>query len=97
MNVEMYNKKAELCKVNLYSKVPFIMVNTDFSTSNYNVIEGSLFDVSNTLLYTFNNEFPNSGLLKRKAKLFSFLYKKPKASEKIEYTNIENKEENNNQ
>lgn len=88
MSVDLYNAKAELCKINLYSKVPFIMSNTDFSANEYTVNEGNLFDLANTVLYTINNQYPNSGLLKRKSKLFSLFQRKPKpVVEKIQYTN----------
>lgn len=91
MTVDLYNKKAELCKVNLFSKVPFIMANSDFSASEYTIGEGNLFDLANTLLYTINNQFPNSGLLKKKSKFFSLFQKKPKPIvEKIAYTNYNN-------
>lgn len=91
MSVDLYNKKAELCKVNLFSKVPFILANTDFSASEYSVDEGNLFDLANTLLFTVNNQFPNSGLLKKKSKFFSLFKKKPKpVVEKIAYTNYNN-------
>ncbi len=90
MTVDMYNKKAELCKINLYSKVPFIMANTDFSSSEYSLQDGNLFDVANTILFTVNNTFPNSGLLKKKSKLFSlFQKKKAPAPEKIKYNNYD--------
>lgn len=88
---DMYNAKAELCKVNLYSKVPLIISNCDLSLGDYNVEEGNMFDLSNTILFTINNEFPNTGIFKKKSKLFSFLYKKPKSSsveEKKVYTNV---------
>ena len=91
MSVDLYNKKAELCKINLFSKVPFIMANSDFSASEYTIGEGNLFDLANTLLYTINNQFPNSGLLKKKSKFFSLFQKKPKPIvEKIAYTNYNN-------
>ena len=90
MTVDMYNKKAELCKINLYSKVPFIMANTDFSSLEYSLQDGNLFDVANTILFTVNNTFPNSGLLKKKSKLFSlFQKKKAPAPEKIKYNNYD--------
>ena len=75
MDVDLYNKKAELCKVNLFSKVPLIIVNTDFSLKDYNVVEGNLFDLSNALLYTINNKYPNSGFYKKKKGLFSIFKK----------------------
>ena len=87
---DMYNAKAELCKVNLFSKVPLIISNCELSLGDYNVEEGNMFDLSNTILFTINNQFPNSGIFKKKSKFFSFLYKKPKAvvDEKKVYTNI---------
>ena len=90
MSVEMYNKKAELCKINLYSKVPFIMANTDFSSADYTLIEGDLFSVANTILYTINNTFHDSGVLKKKSKLFSLFQKTKKTvPEKIKYNNYD--------
>ena len=75
MDLDLYNKKAELCKVNLFSKVPLIIVNTDFSLKDYSVVEGNLFDLSNALLYTLNNKYPNSGFYKKKKGLFSIFKK----------------------
>ena len=67
------------------------MANSDFSASEYTIGEGNLFDLANTLLYTINNQFPNSGLLKKKSKFFSLFQKKPKPIvEKIAYTNYNN-------
>lgn len=91
MSRDMYNKKAELCKVNLYSKVPFIMANTDFSSAEYSLSDGNLFDIANTILFTLNNTFPNSGILKKKSKLFSLFQKKTTkvVPEKIKYNNYD--------
>ncbi len=90
MSRDMYNKKAELCKVNLYSKVPFIMANTEFSSAEYSLLEGNLFDIANTILFSINNTYPNSGLLKKKSKLFSLFQKKSKpVPEKIKYNNYD--------
>ena len=91
MSRDMYNSKAELCKINLFSKVPLIISNCDLSLGDFSVDEGNLFDLSNTLLFIINNQYPNSGIFKKKSKLFSFLYKKPKTSEMNEkkvYTNV---------
>ena len=66
------------------------MANTDFSSSEYSLQDGNLFDVANTILFTVNNTFPNSGLLKKKSKLFSlFQKKKAPAPEKIKYNNYD--------
>lgn len=85
---EMYNAKAELCKVNFYSKVPLIICDNTIDFSNYIIDEGSLFELANTLLFTINNKYIVSGLLRKKSKLFSIFMKKPKKEVKRKEYNI---------
>lgn len=75
---EMYNAKAELCKISFYSKVPVIIQDYDINLIDYALNEGNMYELANTLLFNSNREYKNMGLLKKKSKLFSFLYKKPK-------------------
>lgn len=74
---EMYNAKAELCKINFYSKVPVVIQDDDINLVDYVIKEGDIYDLANTLIYNCNNNYENMGLLKKKSKIFSFLYKKP--------------------
>ena len=74
----MYNAKAELCKISFYSKVPVIIQDYDINLIDYALNEGNMYELANTLLFNSNKEYKNMGLLKKKSKLFSFLYKKPK-------------------
>ena len=78
---EIYNSKAELCKINFYSKVPLIIQDEDINLYDYNINEGNMYELANTLLFNCNKEYKNMGLLKKKSKLFSFLYKKPKKAQ----------------
>lgn len=75
---EMYNKRSELCRINFSSKVPLILEITDLDLTEYTINDGNLYDLSNTLLFLINNNYENKGFLRKKSKLFSFLYKKPK-------------------
>ncbi|MGM9877300.1 MAG: hypothetical protein ACI33S_01500 [Bacilli bacterium] len=78
MEKEMYNAKAELCRISFYSKVPLIVFSEEIDLTTYSLNEGNMFDLANTLIFCCNKEYKNMGLLKKKSKLFSFLYKKPK-------------------
>lgn len=73
---EMYNSKAELLKINFYSKVPLIIADKSINLSNYSVSEGNLFDLGNTLLFTIDNKYASSGILRKKSKLLSIFFKK---------------------
>ena len=75
----MYNAKQELLKINFSGKVPLIIDDDEINISSYNINEGSLYKLCNSILWDINKEYSEEGLIKRKSKLFSFLYKKPKA------------------
>ena len=76
---DLYNKKSELCKVNFSRKVPVIIDDNEISLSKYTLLDGSLYELSNTIIWNVNNTFDNvPSLLKKKSSLLSFLYKKPK-------------------
>lgn len=75
---EMYNAKAEICKINFYSKVPVVIQDEGINLTEYTLNEGNLNDLMNTILFNINNNYDNMGLLKKKSKLFSIFYKKPK-------------------
>ena len=81
---QMYNKKQEICKINFSGKVPVIISDNDINLTNYSTEEGGLFDLGNTVISNTNFEYKNTGLLKKKSALLSFLYKKPKASKVVE-------------
>ena len=78
----MYNQKQELLKINFSGRVPLVIDDADINLTQYNVLEGSLYDLCNTLLWNINRQYKVSGLIKRKSGLFSFLYKKPKGDKK---------------
>jgi hypothetical protein len=69
-------------KINFSGRVPLIIDDASISVTKYNILEGSLFDLCNSLLWNINNQYKNSGLIKKKSGLFSFLYKKPKGDKK---------------
>lgn len=99
MDVELYTSKAELRKINYYSKVPLIISDNNLSLSQYNIIPGSLYDIANSLIFSLNSDYKDSGIIKKKSKLFSFLYKKPKKVDKPVVRTVnggvdENKESN---
>lgn len=76
LETEMYNQKSELCKINFNSKVPLIIDDDAINLNDYSINVGKLYDLSNTLLFNINNDYDNSGLLKKKSKLFSIFTKK---------------------
>ena len=75
---EMYNAKHELCNINFSGKVPVIIDDAGIVSSNYNVDDGNLHDLCDTILKNINSDYKESGLLRKKSSLLSFLYKKPK-------------------
>lgn len=75
---EMYNKKQELFKINFSGRSPLLFDDETITQSAYSINEGSLYDVSKTLLWNTNREFKDSGLIKKKSSLLSIFYKKPK-------------------
>lgn len=81
---EMYNAKGELLKINFYSKVPLIFYDKDIDLNNYSISEGSLFDLSNTLIWNCNRLYKNSGIIKKKSSLLSIFRKKLKEVKKDE-------------
>lgn len=81
---EMYNAKGELLKINFYSKVPLIFYDKDIDLNSYSISEGSLFDLSNTLIWNCNRLYKNRGIIKKKSSLLSIFHKKPKEVKKDE-------------
>ena len=80
---EMLNAKLEKVKINFSGRAPVIMFDKDISFSKYSMVEpGSLYALSNTILWNVNKEFNKPGLIKKKSALLSFLYKKPKEAKK---------------
>lgn len=73
---EMYNKKQELCKINFSVRVPLIVDDNQYKKSSYNLSEGSLYDLSNTIFKNINNKFKGNSLIKKKSSLLSIFYKK---------------------
>ena len=73
----------EKCKINFSGRAPVIIVDNDLDFSKYTHIEpGSLYDLSNSVIWNTNKEYKTSGLLKKKSALFSIFYKKPKEEKK---------------
>lgn len=73
---ELYNDKQELCKINFYSKVPVVLDDNELVSPTYSMDDGSLNDLSKMLYHIINKEYKETGLLKKKSNIFSFLYKK---------------------
>lgn len=78
----MYNKKQELLKINLFGKVPVLIVDSNISLSTHTVAEGSLFDLANSIFKNINPDYKMDGLIKKKSSLLSIFYKKPKEAKK---------------
>ncbi len=79
----VYNEKLEKCKINFSGRAPVFISDSDINLSKYSQVEpGSLYDLSNTILWNINKEYNTPGLLKKKSALLSFLYKKPKEESK---------------
>lgn len=74
----LYNAKQELLKINFSGRVPLVIDDDEINLAEYTVNEGSLYDLCNSILWDINKEYDVEGILKRKSKLFSFLFKKPK-------------------
>ncbi len=79
---ELYNSKQELCKINFSGRSPLIIDDSSITKSSYSVEEGGLFDLCNSIIWNINNAYNNTGLLRKKTGLLSFLYKKPKEEKK---------------
>ncbi len=75
---DMYNDKHELCSINFSGKVPVILVDDSIVSTNYTLDTGKLHDMCDMILHNINPDYKDSGLLKKKSALLSFLYKKPK-------------------
>lgn len=78
MEKELLNDKKISYKINFSKKVPLIIVDKSLPKSTTVLGEGTVYDLSNTILKNINNEYKTEGLIKQKPKLFSFLYKKSK-------------------
>lgn len=76
MEKEMYNKKQELCKINFSVRVPLIVDDNNYRKSSYNLSEGNLYDLSNTIFKNINDKYKGNSLIKRKSSLLSIFYKK---------------------
>ena len=78
---DMYNAKHELCTINFSGKVPVILVDDGIVSTNYSLEQGKLHDLCDMILHNINPDHKDSGILKKKSALLSFLYKKPKKEE----------------
>ena len=88
----VYNVKQELLKINFSGKVPLLIDDDEISLNNYNIKEGNLYDLCNSILWNINKEYLTEGLIKKKSKLFSFLYKKKAKTEDISNVNKQSEE-----
>lgn len=50
INEVMYNHKEELVNINFSKKVPFVIVNNEMSTDNYQLQSGNISDLSTTII-----------------------------------------------
>ena len=75
---DMYNEKHELCSINFSGRVPVVIDDSGIITGNYNIEEGNLHDLADTIYKNTNSDYKEMGLLRKKSNLLSFLYKKPK-------------------
>lgn len=78
MTKSLYNEKKELCNIDFSGKVPVIYDDASINGTKYSIGTGNLNDLANSILFNINPQYKDSGLLKKKSSLFSFLYKKPK-------------------
>ena len=79
---EMMNNKLELQKVNFTNKVPLLLVDKSYSVSNYHLNNGTLYDLSNTIINNINPAYKTRSLIKKKSSLLSIFFKKKKKEEK---------------
>ena len=76
---DVLNEKLMKCNINFSGRAPVVIKDKEIDRKSYSIVDtASLFDLSNTLLWNSNKEYDNSGLLKKKASLFSIFHKKPK-------------------
>ena len=79
---ELYNSRQELCKINFSGRSPLIIDDKEINGAAYSVDESGLYELCNAIIWNINRKYKNSGLLKKKSSLLSFLYKKPKSDKK---------------
>ena len=82
MEKELMNSKLEVHKVNFSSKVPIIVVDKSYSKINYSLLNGTLYDLSNTIIKNINQNYKTKSLIKKKSSLLSIFYKKKKEGKK---------------
>ena len=80
METQMYNQKQELVKINFSGKSPLVVDDNKISSTNYNIVEGNLCDMMNSIISNINPYYKSNGMIRKKSSLLSFLYKKPKGS-----------------
>lgn len=88
IETQMYNSKQELVKINFSGRAPVVVDDNDISSANHSLVEGSLYDLCNSILSNINPEYKVPGLLRKKVGLFSIFYKKPKEVKKNEQANV---------
>ncbi len=79
---ELQNDKMETCKINFSVKVPLIVVDKSFSKVKNNILEGTVYDMANTIYNNIDKRYKGDSLIKKKSSLLSILYKKPKGGGK---------------
>ena len=88
IETQMYNSKQELVKINFSGRAPVLVDDNDINASSHTLVEGSLFDLCNSILSNINPEYKVPGLLRKKAGIFSIFYKKPKEVKNNEQANV---------
>ncbi len=78
----MYNAKSELIKINFSGRSPLIIDDNNIGLTTHTVLEGTLYDLSNTIYSNINPEYKVPGIIKKKSSLLSIFYKKPKEEKK---------------
>jgi len=75
MEKELYNNKYELCKINFSVRVPVVIIDNYLNKNTFTLREGSVYDLSNTILYNINAKYKNTGLVKKKTALSKLFHK----------------------
>ena len=78
IETELYNARHELCKINFSVRTPLIVVDPDCTRSSHVLDDGTVYDLSNTVIGNISKTYKTKGLLRKKTGLLSILYKKPK-------------------
>lgn len=78
MEKELLNAKRAVCYVNFSVRVPLVVDDYSYIKSKYSILEGSVYDLSNTILKNINIGYKGNSLIRKKGTLLSIFYKKKK-------------------